>query len=94
MKAFAVELPPGSIAIRVGNDTDRWGKSYDYEVTLLPDGTLSGLTRWPETEDPRRFNVHHMRALVDVVEGELQRSWKFERTARGRGGMARKERAA
>lgn len=79
MKAFAVALPPGTVEIRVGDDTDRWGKPYDYRLNFLPDGTLSGLSKEPENNDVGKFTSHHMRAIKDLVEGELGRMWDWDR---------------
>ena len=79
MKAFKVDLPPGTILIRVGEDTDGWGKPYDYSLPMLPNGTLVGLCKNPEQNDVGKFTSHHMRAIKELVEGELGRMWDWDR---------------
>ena len=65
--------------IRVGTDTDKWGKPYDYSFVMLPNGVLTGLTKNPERDDVPAFNLHHVRALKNLIEGDLGRTWKFDR---------------
>jgi hypothetical protein len=82
MKAFAEQFCPHCsecLVVRVGLDTDRRPKPYDYMLVRTCRTELIGLTRAPERADVPPFNLQHWTALEVLFRDVLKKPWRFDR---------------